>query len=533
MAVTPRESLVDALHARSNQAEASDAASNHVESRLWKVTKLQCLLDAVSDELDKDEKRLLALKARHKNSGAPINRLPDEVLGQIFHLFRPSLTRDEPISSTRPGIADKLTALRAKFCAVCSHWRDFIVADATMWNVLHLAMNDSIESADYINWARLQLDRSRGAPLDLSVSLLHPAESCQPLYYALLREHLPRCQRLAVLINYHIGLRYLLLDLTFPALKTLKVRYKYDSTRHLPLPPATRTRIPSFTPIPACQTPILQCLTVSSHHMDPADILWDLYTSNHNTLRFLSVNTSSDHLKSLFDFLVSLTQLQHLSWNCKRLEDTEPFNLPPAITLPNLVSLSVQGNQPALESLHTPNIAWLEFYASGSEWDAYIRTLGQSSGSSDREPKAFKFPFVRFLHVSSGSMSANRAICDYIVPQLEHLEEVSFHGMMGSAVEHIIVERHRRNLPPLRAVSIFAPADSGATRRFIAPLLLNTKLMLCLYRQCRGSTNYTPDTWLELKDALRDLEGYDRIVFVDNKSKGPSTFTIGPWGEGQ
>ncbi|KAF8306966.1 hypothetical protein DL93DRAFT_2171917 [Clavulina sp. PMI_390] len=528
MTVTPSEALVNALQAHSNRVEDSDPPYKHVESQLWKVAKLRGLVDAVSAELEKEQNYLLALKYRHKNSSAPVNRLPEEVLGQIFHLFRPSPTRDEPIYSTRRGTASKMAALRAKFCAVCYRWREVILSDPTMWNVLYLAMDEGDNTpVDYIRWARLQLERSGNAPLDLSISLLHPAESCQPMYYALLREHIPRCQRLALAINYHIGARYLLLDLSFPNLKTFKILYTDDSGRHLSLPPAARTRIPRLTPVPPCYTPVLNCLTINAYPFNT--VIWDLSTGNYDKLKFLSLNSISESLTSLFDFLSSLPQLEHLSWNCTRFDE---LDLPPPITLPNLVSLSVQGDQPALQSLHTPNITRLEFHAFGSEWDDYISTLSQTSDSSSGEPTAFKFPLVRYLDISSGTMSTIRAVCDHIVPQLEHLEELSFYDAPPSAVDHIIADRRGRNLPPLRAISILTPGGSSITRRFIAPLLLDLKLTVCLYRQCNRFTNYSSDDlWLELKEDLSDTEGYDRVVFVNNKSKGPSTFTIGPWGE--
>ncbi|KAF8306970.1 hypothetical protein DL93DRAFT_2088354 [Clavulina sp. PMI_390] len=509
---------------------------SNVESRLWKTAQLRRLLDALSEELDTERNQLLALKAKHHNSNAPVNRLPGEVLAQVFQLFRPSPTRDEHTSSIPHGTAFKLSVFRAKFCAVCSHWRNVIIADPTMWNVLYLAMDDSVDPVDYITWARLQLERSGSASLDLSVSLRHPAESCQPAYYALLREHLPRCQRLALLINYHIGARYLLLDLFLPNLQMLKILYTDDSASHLLLPPAAQARIATFTPISPCQTPALMRLAVNSDPFNSAPISWNLYTSNHNTLKLLSLSTGSDNLKDLFEFFAALTQLQHLSWDCNGSEDFETLDLPQPITLPNLLTLDIGGNRVALQALHTPNIYRFEFRADGREWDDYICTLGQvpEASGADGAPKAFKLPHVRFLDVSSMSSSSMNAVCDYIVPNLDQLEELSFYDPESSilpVVHHIVADRQGRNLSPLRAVSVMAPTEPTTAKRLLAPLLLDSKLTVCLYRKTNGPTYCSSETWSELKEALESLEGRDRIIFVDDDSKWPTTLTVGPWGE--
>ncbi|KAJ3793101.1 hypothetical protein GGU11DRAFT_853618 [Lentinula aff. detonsa] len=114
---------------------------------------------------------------------SPISRLPDELLGQIFHEFVMSFPWVHSNNTTSEDGSSKRQLAPFSLMQICSRWRNVCISTSKLWVYHHVPLSkfssshqsqrDPFES--YINlthYTRLALFRSKGCPLHVHITIL-------------------------------------------------------------------------------------------------------------------------------------------------------------------------------------------------------------------------------------------------------------------------------------------------------------------------------------------------------------------------
>ncbi|KAJ8501887.1 hypothetical protein ONZ45_g11982 [Pleurotus djamor] len=156
-------------------------------------------IDAQIEHITKVRRTLAINRAVHRNRIQPVNRIPDELLLEIFRFYLPKPTPRHPAVS----MSRLMTASH-----VCRRWRNVVISEARNWNV----MNVTKMSSPMIDlWAL----RSRDYPLAIIESSSRPPD----------RIILQQAHRLQMVVAYSETLKDLSESgLEFPMLQVLYCR---------------------------------------------------------------------------------------------------------------------------------------------------------------------------------------------------------------------------------------------------------------------------------------------------------------------
>ncbi|TFK85837.1 hypothetical protein K466DRAFT_525231 [Polyporus arcularius HHB13444] len=330
---------------------------------------------AISDRLQavRDEAERLALSALW-NATSPINRLPNEILTEIFMFFT---KRDDggflPLWALhKPRDQPKLAPSARPFgwlplTLVCRHWWAMARTTPTLWRTI-----DINEQRGQGSLLRLALQRSAGAPLDVTFYAARRALAAFPL----LMPHVSRIRKLVLPEAEKTELAALcsVLDHEMPTLNSLTIYGDRDL-----VPPAEATVDPTAVPaghlpvaLPPSRFPSLAYLNLS----------WVVLPTQcpfPPTLRTLTLMSCTyERATPLSEFLKTLEE-------CRALEDLclegLPMNLSfdhipskAAIKLPNLKHLVVSEDRASrvahfLGALHVPRDCSLSFSARHNQPD--------------------------------------------------------------------------------------------------------------------------------------------------------------------
>ncbi|KAI1793654.1 hypothetical protein LXA43DRAFT_1059672 [Ganoderma leucocontextum] len=127
----------------------------------------ECISQELAD-LDAEEKALIDSISRKRlelkrlwNSSLPIQKLPNELLVQIFAHLQEVVRRPGKHAFWPPNV-QRVRFRLARWqglMLVCRHWRDILMSSTMFWRMVSLDQ--------HINWTKLCLDRSAAAPLDV------------------------------------------------------------------------------------------------------------------------------------------------------------------------------------------------------------------------------------------------------------------------------------------------------------------------------------------------------------------------------
>ncbi|KAG9107835.1 hypothetical protein FRC07_008572, partial [Ceratobasidium sp. 392] len=131
--------------------------SDQIDEEILFYASLRDSIDSVKDALLFNRSNCSAL--------VPINRLPVEVLGNVFKLAQRYCVHDiivqRPPQTYVPDFADSISM-------VCTNWRKVALNTRELWSHIDLATNiDHAYFDPLYNRARLWLERSRGYPLSI------------------------------------------------------------------------------------------------------------------------------------------------------------------------------------------------------------------------------------------------------------------------------------------------------------------------------------------------------------------------------
>ncbi|KAF5311470.1 hypothetical protein D9611_011637 [Ephemerocybe angulata] len=146
--------------------EALDAERLHLEARLEQAgpgsqTELQ-------EELQQLKSRITTARIRYgeaHNSQLPLFRLPDEILGVIFHLAQRNSWIFE-ILHKNPGIDTQV-----HISHVCKLWRDISLSLLPLWSLFRYRFVKSLQHCIPLRRLEIYLERSKDYPLDLWFNL--------------------------------------------------------------------------------------------------------------------------------------------------------------------------------------------------------------------------------------------------------------------------------------------------------------------------------------------------------------------------
>src|ERR1700733_8056638 len=102
-------------------------------------------------------------RKRDHNAELPVNRLPAEILSQIFEYALDELRDTWP--------SDTYDDVRLVVTGVCSWWRAIAIANPALWSILVYQDNDEVTLWSN-RWTLLCISRSGDSPLDVSISAL-------------------------------------------------------------------------------------------------------------------------------------------------------------------------------------------------------------------------------------------------------------------------------------------------------------------------------------------------------------------------
>ncbi|THH17498.1 hypothetical protein EW146_g3328 [Bondarzewia mesenterica] len=176
-----------------------------MDHRLSEATTAVDIRDAIDERIGTLEDELLILRS-HRNSLAPISRLPVELLATIFLHYK-ILQQKEDNRSRKETHPPNWLAITY----VCSRWRQVSITCSCLWTDLVI----------HRQWTRVMLNRSRSAPLVIHIEtaligLPRPRPPRGMPLVQLALEHVHRARELK-LIGYYSILADLLHQLTSPA----------------------------------------------------------------------------------------------------------------------------------------------------------------------------------------------------------------------------------------------------------------------------------------------------------------------------
>ncbi|KIK65771.1 hypothetical protein GYMLUDRAFT_240248 [Collybiopsis luxurians FD-317 M1] len=301
-------------------------------------------LDGYRDEISRLENQLQSARVRYEEAQekaialrsllAPIHRLPNELLTQIF---------DSP------------------FClsAVCSRWRSLCLLHSKVWSKIAV---DCIEGSELGNAVDLYIERSKPQLLTIHISYLPNGLFHRGEHSMLLQKLVSSCARWRhVTLSLESLSREIpyLSGLDFPALESLNFEKAKDSVADLGI----------FTRSPTLQTLNAYTRLIPNQEVLGRIIKLSLLSGGmHQVLRLCSniqTLTISEEVKGMFS-----------------------FNLPAAIPVPTLTHLHVRGGNylwSVFHSLITPALTTLHITHNGQNGDAscaYVERFLARSGCS-------------------------------------------------------------------------------------------------------------------------------------------------------
>ena len=133
-------------------------------------------------------RRLLNGTVRARNSLVPINQLPPEILGRIFHFLRPFF--GDISSLYEPD--ESLNSALEKVAVVCHHWRIVAIGSPELWTIVDLHDDDA--------YVVKLLQRSGCLPLTL---LCHSYKNIYEMnsFQEILERHMHRVRSLSLNTN--------------------------------------------------------------------------------------------------------------------------------------------------------------------------------------------------------------------------------------------------------------------------------------------------------------------------------------------
>ncbi|KAF8303260.1 hypothetical protein DL93DRAFT_2102496 [Clavulina sp. PMI_390] len=179
------------------------------DSTLKYIDSLNSRQDALRAELDSLRRALATVEAeanrvdaallRVANRRAPVNKLPEQVLGDIFEWCYVSVHSEYDWQLSDSEI------IRVKLLSICHWW--FVVATnrVSIWKHIYAPYGLSRPSPDTIMMTRLRLERTKAANIALSVFLVHNIadelgdDPTTPYDLdSLVEKSFPRCESLAI-----------------------------------------------------------------------------------------------------------------------------------------------------------------------------------------------------------------------------------------------------------------------------------------------------------------------------------------------
>ncbi|KAF9462347.1 hypothetical protein BDZ94DRAFT_1261656 [Collybia nuda] len=253
-------------------------SDNQLSQLNAEITRLQSKIDKLISKRDQLHTDIV----RHRNLIAPLRRVPDELLQEIFFHCLP--VDHNPVMSCHEA-----PLLLGR---VCSHWRSTILSAPRLWSSIHIVVPNYIpalpedwsspetrnQSRDFCEAVEAWLSRSGDLPL--SISLLQvPYSNSSPGFVEQLISTVIRFsfrwRNVSLIVPFAIDSQ--LFSVSHEALPLLETFF--SDTKFGPTP------LPDFTPLDIFRAPHIRAISSHCLKMIPEDVDW-------SRLTFLSLESS-------------------------------------------------------------------------------------------------------------------------------------------------------------------------------------------------------------------------------------------------
>ena len=278
---TPSQPLTQFHWSRLESQLRESQLSSDVE--IQTIAKLERDIEGYDLEISRLQSRIFSLQykrglvvdyvSRHKSLLAPIRRLPNDVLIEIFSF--------SSFSTTVGCDGSEVNLPQVNLGQVCSHWRSIINASPMLWSRLNLMLDDpTFSNATMMNVVNMLLTKSMDHSLTIDVTSVD-GENIHPALQLLLN-HSNRWMDATLQCNTSILRHVFSASGDFPRL------------RHLDIMNSTTV------PLPVAHYPCLHSLCLEMHNRDPdvslsqQDFPWNQLREVE--LRMLTINECADVL---------------------------------------------------------------------------------------------------------------------------------------------------------------------------------------------------------------------------------------------